>query len=55
MESLVHIGVDTDKKGEVMLSGTVKSQAASDKAASIARNVQGVTSVNNQIKVVAGK
>lgn len=54
MESLVHIGVDTDKKGEVVLSGTVKTQAAFDKAASITRNVQGVTSVKNQIKVVAG-
>ncbi len=55
MTSLVHIAVDTDKKGEVMLSGTVKTQAASDKAAAIAHGVKGVASVNNQIKVVADK
>ena len=55
MISLVHIGVETDKKGEVMLTGTVKTQAASDRASASARSVDGVTSVKNQIKVVADK
>lgn len=55
MTSLVHIGVDTNQKGEVMLSGTVKSKAEADKAVSITRAVKGVTSVDNQIKVVPDK
>jgi len=55
MVSLVHIGVDTDQKGAVMLSGTVKTKAESDKAVAITRAVKGVTSVDNQIKVVPDK
>lgn len=53
MASLLHVRVDTDKTGMVVLSGTVESQAASDKANSIARTVKGVTSVQNNIKVKA--
>ncbi len=53
--SLVKISVDTDDKGKVVLSGTAATQAAVDKAVSIARGVKGVTSVTNNIKVVAGK
>lgn len=53
MSSLVKINVDTDKAGAVTLSGTAASQAAVDKAVSIAKGVKGVTSVHNDIKVVA--
>lgn len=55
LTSLIHIGVDTDQKGAVTLTGTLKTQAASDKAVSITRAVKGVTSVENKIKVVADK
>ncbi|WP_265942430.1 BON domain-containing protein [Dechloromonas sp. A34] len=55
MSSLVKINVDTDKAGAVTLSGTAASQAAVDKAVSIAKGVKGVTHVKNDIKVVADK
>ena len=55
MDSLIHIGVDTTQKGEVVLTGTVKTKAASDKAVSIAQAVKGVASVDNRIKIVADK
>jgi len=55
MDSLIHIGVDTTQKGEVVLTGTVKTKAAADKAVAITRAVKGVASVDNQIKVVAEK
>ncbi len=55
MESLLHIGVDTDKQGMATLSGTAPTQTASDRAAKIARGVDGVTSVDNQIRIVASK
>jgi len=49
------IQVDTDNAGVVTLSGTAANQMAKDKAVSIAQAVKGVTSVDNQIKVVADK
>jgi hyperosmotically inducible protein len=55
VSSLVHITVDTDNKGAVTLGGTASSKTAVDKAVSITKAVKGVTSVNNQIKVVADK
>ncbi len=55
MSSLMHIRVDTDKKGMAVLSGTTDSQNAADKAVSIARKVEGVTSVQNNIKIKADK
>jgi hyperosmotically inducible protein len=55
MSSLLHIKVDTDKKGVVVLSGTAESQNAADKAVSIARKVKGVTSVQNNIQIKADK
>ncbi len=55
MSSLLHIRVDTDKKGVVVLSGTAESQSAADKAVSIARKVKGVTSVQNNIQIKADK
>ena len=53
MSSLMHIRVDTDKKGQVTLSGTTETQDASNKAVSIARAVEGVTSVRNHIRIRA--
>ena len=55
LSSLVKIQVETDNAGVVTLSGTTATQAAKDKADSIARAVKGVTSIDNQIKVVADK
>ena len=49
--SAVHIKVDTDKNGVVVLSGTAKSKAEADKAHAIAHSVEGVTKVINQIKI----
>jgi len=51
MSSLAHISVDTDNKGVVVLSGNVKTQADSDKAASIARGTEGVTGVKNELRI----
>lgn len=51
MGSLVHIKVDTDSDGIVWLSGTAKTQEQIDKAGSIARDTEGVTSVKNGIKI----
>ena len=45
-----NITVNTTK-GVVTLSGTAGSQEESDKAAEIARNVQGVKDVENDIRV----
>ena len=53
--SLVKISVDTTDKGVVVLSGRAATQAAVDRAVVIARAVKGVTSVENNIKVVADK
>lgn len=55
LASAVNIKVDTDNKGVVQLSGTARSQADADKAASIARGVEGVVAVENRIKVTKGK
>jgi hyperosmotically inducible periplasmic protein len=55
MESLIHISVDTDSKGMVTLSGTAPTQGASARAATIAGRVEGVTSVDNKIQIVAAK
>lgn len=55
MSSLVKINVDTDKAGVVTLSGTAANQTAVDKAVTIAKGVKGVTSVKNDIKIVADK
>ncbi len=51
MGSLVHVQVDTDSKGEVVLSGNVRSQADMDKAVEITRAVEGVTSVTNHLSI----
>jgi hyperosmotically inducible protein len=51
MRSLLHIDVDTDNRGAVMLSGNVKSQRDADRAVEIARGTEGVTSVTSSIVV----
>jgi osmotically-inducible protein OsmY len=51
MASLAHIHVDTDNKGMVVLSGTVKSKAEADKAVAITRGIKGVTSVKNDLVI----
>jgi hyperosmotically inducible protein len=53
LETLVHISVDTDNNGMVVLSGTAPNQNAVNKAVSIARAVKGVTSVESHIKIAA--
>lgn len=49
--SAKHIKVDTDANGIVWLSGTANSNAEVHRAVEIARNTEGVTSVNNKLKV----
>jgi hyperosmotically inducible protein len=51
ISSLAHIKVDTDNKGAVVLRGTAKTQEEADKAVSIARGTEGVTSVKSNIRV----
>jgi hyperosmotically inducible protein len=51
MSSLTRIGVDTDAKGAVVLSGTARTQKEADKAVSIARETDGVTSVTSTIQI----
>jgi hyperosmotically inducible protein len=49
--SLGRITVDTDKNGEVWLSGTAGTQAAVDQAVSLARATEGVKSVHSDLTV----
>ncbi|MGO9446902.1 MAG: BON domain-containing protein [Thiobacillaceae bacterium] len=51
MNSLMHIKVDTDRHGAVVLSGKVRTQEQADKAVSIARAIEGVTSVTSNIRI----
>ena len=51
MSTLKHIKVDTDAKGAVVLGGKVKNQEEADKAVSIARETEGVTSVKSHIRI----
>ena len=53
--SAVQIKVDTDSHGVVTLSGTAKSQAEADRAAAIARNTEGVSAVESNIKIASRK
>lgn len=52
--SLTRVHVDTDKDGVVWLSGSVGSQAASDKIESIARDTEHVKSVHNGLQIDSG-
>jgi hyperosmotically inducible protein len=49
--TLTRIKVDTDENGVVWLSGRAPTQDASDLAAMIAKNTEGVNSVHNNIAV----
>lgn len=49
--SAKHIKVETDQNGIVWLSGTANSQQEVDQAIQIARNTDGVKSVNSSLKV----
>jgi hyperosmotically inducible protein len=49
--SLGRISVDTDKNGVVWLSGTARTQEAIDKAISIARGTEHVTTVHSTLTI----
>ena len=51
MSSLARVHVDTDKNGEVWLSGTVESQSVAANAVQIAKATEGVRAVHSEIKV----
>lgn len=51
MATLTNIKVNTDSHGVVWLSGKAPTKDASDLAAMIAKDTDGVTSVHNQIVV----
>jgi hyperosmotically inducible protein len=51
--SALNVTVNTDDKGVVTLSGNAKSMAEVDQAVKIARNTKGVSSVRNDIKIMA--
>jgi hyperosmotically inducible protein len=47
----LHIKVDTDNNGVVVLTGTVKTEAEKDKVNSIAQSVDGVKNVLNALEI----
>jgi len=49
--SMDHIKVDTDKSGIVWMSGTANTQEEVNRAVAIAKNTEGVKSVNSQLTV----
>ena len=51
MSTLANIKVDTDNQGMVVLSGKAPTKDASDLAAMIAKDTEGVTAVTNKIVV----
>jgi hyperosmotically inducible protein len=51
MSTLTHVKVDTDANGAVWLSGTAPTKDARDLAGMIAKETDGVTSVNNDIEI----
>lgn len=51
VSSLAMVHVDTDADGWVQLTGKVATQAEKDRAESIAKAVEGVKSVDNQLTV----
>jgi len=53
LTSLTRVHVDTDAKGVVWLSGSVRSQRAADKAVAIARHADGVKAVHSDITVTS--
>lgn len=55
LASLAHVKVDTDANGAVLLAGKVKTREEADKALAIARDTEGVTSVQSKIKISKAK
>jgi hyperosmotically inducible periplasmic protein len=53
ISSLAMVHVDTDADGWVQLTGKVASQAEKDRAEAIAKAVEGVKSVDNQLVITA--
>ena len=53
--SAVRIKVDTDKNGEVWMTGTANSQSDIDNAVAAARNTDGVKTVHNNLTVQPDK
>jgi hyperosmotically inducible periplasmic protein len=51
MATLTNISVDTDNAGVVWLSGKAPTKDASDLAAMIAKDTDGVTAVHNKIAI----
>lgn len=49
--SATNVRVNTDQRGMVVLSGTAKSRAETDKAVSIAKATKGVTSVQSEFTI----
>jgi hyperosmotically inducible protein len=49
--SMGHIKVDTDKNGIVWMRGTANTQEEVNQAVSIAKNTEGVKSVNSKLTV----
>jgi hyperosmotically inducible protein len=49
--TLAKVHVNTDKSGTVVLTGTAKSAADKTRAESVAKGIEGVTSVTNNIEV----
>jgi hyperosmotically inducible periplasmic protein len=49
--SVANIRVDTDKDGIVYLSGTVRSMDEANRAVAVARETEGVKSVNSKLTV----
>lgn len=49
-----NVEVETDRKGEVWLSGTVDSQSVADNAVDVAKSIQGVKAVHSYIEVKKG-
>jgi osmotically-inducible protein OsmY len=45
----MRIKVDTHDKGVVTMNGTVKTQEEADRAVSVARNVEGVATAENNV------
>ena len=53
--SVKRIRVDTDDKGKVQLTGTARSKEEKQKAAEIAKSIEGVVSVDNKIRIAPKK
>jgi hyperosmotically inducible periplasmic protein len=51
MSTLTHVKVDTDANGVVFLSGTVPTKDARDLAGMVAKETDGVRSVDNEIEI----